>query len=899
MKRRTGVLSIGLLLVGSAGESALARNIDFVAPRAFAAPTGHGVELTEILRGDFDEDGLFDVVVAGYDRTDGRATEVYLFRGDAVRGFDAPVTITATTADAFGKVTDLSRGDFNEDGHLDLAVLQTYGLRILLGDGRGRFPRESLLGLVERAQASHPIDVNEDGHVDLLIAVDPRDFLVLLGDGTGDLLFSHWMDAAQPSAFDLADFDGDGHVDIVVGHGQRKRTTVQLGDGAGSFTQSWEDTEFIRPTGIVTGDFDGDGSRDFVILGVARNLFAIGCFRGDGNGRFTLGAFISSPYSTWLSSADFDEDGLPDVVAQGSTWTIAFGDPSAGLARARTIVARSTPDKATTGDFDRDGHADIVYITERSNQFALVRGDGRGGLEEPIAAAAPDDGRMHTDVTMLDLDRDGFADAVGSGMSPSRPTLFLYRGNASGRLVESGRIPDTGGGNIARGDFDEDGILDVAVRTLGPTFNGREILFGDGLGGFRAQRSRGPGGSESPDIVLDADGDGHLDLVALLESYDVYTPGYLSISFGNGSGSFLDVGSIRVGRCANTISAADFDGDGSMDYVIGKCALDAIIVVRGRGRSLPEVVLSLVLSDGAPAFGPAAGDFDEDGHADVAALAPEDRLVLFRGNGAFGFDPVETTIESLGATSRFNALQAVELDHDGHLDLAGATFVAGRLFALMGNGSGSFSAPVSFDTAGGGRAFDFGDVNGDGEDDLVYSLATLWSVNGRALDPVRPRRGLVNAGTGLIADVLFVNGSRGRGDERRFELLPSTPIALRVATPPSRSGRRAKFALYLWVGALPSRATVNDLPLGLGVACLPMPITPERGPQPRFRWNNAGRPDLLGAASLPSQSAPTTLFDRPGGTGRAVTLFFQGIITDPAAPNGKAAVTNAIEVVAR
>jgi len=74
------------------------------------------------------------------------------------------------------------------------------------------------------------------------------------------------------------------------------------------------------------------------------------------------------------------------------------------------------------------------------------------------------------------------------------------------------------------------------------------------------------------------------------------------------------------------------------------------------------------------------------------------------------------------------------------------------------------------------------------------------------------------------------------------------------------------------------------------------------GTQPRRRANNLGYPAILGTElwpGPPTQMAPYTLLNLPGGVGKTGTFFFQGVMRDSNAPNGQAGVTNGIVVVSQ
>jgi hypothetical protein len=169
------------------------------------------------------------------------------------------------------------------------------------------------------------------------------------------------------------------------------------------------------------------------------------------------------------------------------------------------------------------------------------------------------------------------------------------------------------------------------------------------------------------------------------------------------------------------------------------------------------------------------------------------------------------------------------------------------------------------------------------------------------VDEVDCRRGNVNAAAGVAANVLFVNGSAGSGIERTLTISQSDPFTLSMEAPPSKPGGPSKYALYAWVGA-PAADTVRALPFDLGMSCKVMPPNSEPGsPQldPKKIWNNIGKPGILGTADLPSSPAPYLLLDKPGGVGKSLTFFVQGIILDSLAPQGQAGVTNGVVVISQ
>jgi len=146
--------------------------------------------------------------------------------------------------------------------------------------------------------------------------------------------------------------------------------------------------------------------------------------------------------------------------------------------------------------------------------------------------------------------------------------------------------------------------------------------------------------------------------------------------------------------------------------------------------------------------------------------------------------------------------------------------------------------------------------------------------------------GAVDAGCGAPTDVLFLNGETGGGDRVIDTFDQMTPLSFTVVEPPALSGdgNPTKVCIYAWIGE-PAESDVVTVPKGLGSMCFgPYVITTKL---PKRIFNGIGVPSKLGAHNAPTP--PPVIPDgtvlefarRPGGTGKAVTATFQGIIEDP------------------
>jgi len=186
--------------------------------------------------------------------------------------------------------------------------------------------------------------------------------------------------------------------------------------------------------------------------------------------------------------------------------------------------------------------------------------------------------------------------------------------------------------------------------------------------------------------VGDFNGDGALDVAAIT----VYSTNHLAIMIGNGDGTFGKPTYYTVGsEPPNSVAVADLRNNGKLDLVIGESLTDSVYVLLGNGdgtfqQAVPYATL------GRP-FLAGVGDFNNDGKPDIWALTNEYRscgcieVLLGNGDGTFG-----APILTLLATSAFAAASG-DFNGDGKLDIvASETFGDSQLEVMLGNGDGTF-----------------------------------------------------------------------------------------------------------------------------------------------------------------------------------------------------------------
>jgi len=268
--------------------------------------------------------------------------------------------------------------------------------------------------------------------------------------------------------------------------------------------------------------------------------------------------------------------------------------------------------------------------------------------------------------------------------------------------------PNFNANAIATGDFNGDGIPDLAMASNG----GISIALGKGDGTFKPRVTYSSGGAPLFLAVADLNGDGHLDLIA---SNSGSTIGVL---LNNGDGTFKAAVNYKVLGGPLGIAAGDFNGDGKPDLLV------ACYNFSSSGG------LSLLLNNGDGTFGQAknfdgslsptqvvAADFNHDGKLDAAVLN-RNQLSIILGNGDGTFQsPITYSINQFS-----EGLAVADLNRDGNLDLVVANLGninTGSVSIFLGKGDGTFQSPVTINLLTIAAYVVIGDVNHDGKLDLL------------------------------------------------------------------------------------------------------------------------------------------------------------------------------------
>jgi hypothetical protein len=326
-------------------------------------------------------------------------------------------------------------------------------------------------------------DVNHDGKLDIIVAnTFDGTVSVLLGDGKG-----HFTPAAgspfpcgkSPNDIATGDFNGDGNIDLVIANTETPFLTILLGDGKGGFAPSphspFDTHSYPHVHGVAVGDFNGDGKLDVVTDSWGHNEILM--FLGDGKGNLILPgqAFRTGkrPYER-LRSADFNQDGKPDVVTTDldeNAVSILLGDGHGGLhdAPGSPFPAGRAPWAVAVDDMNHDGNLDLVIVPYAPDVpdlkdvgVTVLLGDGKGGFRKMSGSPFSLAGCEGPDrVATGDMNGDGLRDIVVTCAQNNR--LMLYLGSRDGGFTIATRNVQTGWAGVAVADLEGRGKDDIVV----------------------------------------------------------------------------------------------------------------------------------------------------------------------------------------------------------------------------------------------------------------------------------------------------------------------------------------------------------------------------------------------------------------------------------------------------
>ncbi len=428
---------------------------------------------------------------------------------------------------------------------------------------------------------------------------------------------------------------------------------------------------------------------------------------------------------------DFTGDGLPDIASACSRGSMEgprvsiFVNVGGGLFEEAAQAAGPPVARLAAGDLDSDGDLDLAALD--ATALWWVANDGKGAFGKPARLLVADG---VSGLAVGRFDGDGTADIAVT----KRPedVLLVFRGSPGGVSAEPASFrAGTSPGVLAVLDADGDGDLDLAAGCQQP--GGIQLLLCDRAGKL-SPGARLEAGGVTPELLAAGDwnSDGLADLAAAARFALVVIPNAARGAFGEA----VSLGLPRDGPPVRSLAAEDADSDGDQDLLAGLAAPPGALIAWNRGDGVFNASARLGL-DGPP-LAARWKDLDGDGDQDlVLALHGSDGLtVLWCGpeEGREGKAPQEDTAElelhpepvHMGFEPHSCAL--ADLDGDQDLDMAvidGET----NLNILKNEGDGSLGFDRSYSVRDSLEMISLAAVDLDRDRDIDIALADEYTGN--------------------------------------------------------------------------------------------------------------------------------------------------------------------------
>ena len=386
----------------------------------------------------------------------------------------------------------------------------------------------------------------------------------------------------------------------------------------------------------------------------------------------------------------------PVDFATGATPTSREFNNASGDQVASMLVHVPVSDGIASGDFDGDGDGDVVQTNVVAGSLSIFLGDGRGRFAAPVLRPVSN----HPDFVVVgDVDVDGDLDLAVADSGANAVSILL--GDGRGGFVTKAVVSVDQPRQVAIGRIDADDLPDLAVASAGPTCPRAEprCESSPSTGGLRTFVGLG-GGAFRPAQTL-----------ALTHSDDSRPVGANAVALHDFNGDGLG----DLAATAGARSSAFVRPEGSM-----KPTGDDLLVFLNRGDSLQAFASSPdqdAIRIGSMPDAIAVGDWDGDGHPDLATLGTTSGSITTLLGDARGHFRVTATNVSVGALAR--DLDVGDFDDDGTPDLVTASFAASTVSVLEGNGDGTFQPAVDHWVGDEPTSVAVGHFDGDRRLDLV------------------------------------------------------------------------------------------------------------------------------------------------------------------------------------
>ncbi len=781
--------------------------------------------------GDVNGDGYADVIVGAYGSTvyAGRA---YIFFGGAVMDNIADKVMEGEATNNYFGQSVSTAGDVNGDGFSDV-IVGAYGNTSSTGRAYVYYGGTNMNTVVDVTMSGQAAfdqfgvsvstagDVNGDGYSDVIVGAfgnssNAGRTYIYFGGATMDNIADLTMSGEGANQYfgvstsTAGDVNGDGYDDVIVGaysYGSSVGRAYLYYGGAAmnnivDVTMTGEASGVWFGVSVSTaGDLNGDGYSDVVVgaFGYANNsgraYVYFGGTRMNNTADKTLtGEQVSNFGYSVASAGDVNGDGYSDLLVGGKGFNSGTGRV---YLYQNSLTGSDVPDERFTGE--APGNSFGVSVATAGD----VNGDGYSDIIVGAYTYSDSVGRAY--IYYGGPTMDNIADVTLNGNA-----LYNYFGSSVSTA----------------GDVNRDGYADVIVGMFNYSSNpGRAYIY---FGGAAMNNSAdvtltGEAASDlfgiSVSTAGDVNGDGYSDVIVGADSYfSEYGKAY--IYFGganmNNTADVTMVGFLPKEYFGSSVSTAgDVNGDGYADVIIGGSGhfhkTGRAYIFYGsanmNGQTYPDLTFTGI--DSLTYFGgwvSTAGDVNGDGYSDVVIADYKDkgRALIYYGSPAMN-NSADVILTCEGA-SLYSVSAAGDVNNDGYADVIVGEQISeykykGRVFIFFGGTKMNNTADVlmngeSFSDSYGISVATAGDVNGDGNSDVIVGAASYSTPNsfglGRAYlyrstaPSIVPRITAVADVPHDQGGVVNVQWSRSGYDARNISRV--TSYRLEQSIPPGKNG---------------------------------------------------------------------------------------------------------------
>jgi len=580
---------------------------------------------------DLDSDGDPDILASVPGSTFGFEASLIILENTGNGDFLNPETLIQGLANT----RQLELHYVNEDNLPDIMITGIFGglgIRFNTGDMEFNSSVFGLQGVSELMQFKAG-DIDNDGDLDFCGVTDDNDLDFRWWEQTeeGDFEYRgvngiNFLEGS--TAIDLFDIDNDGDLDVLGSYrdSETEEPIVSWFEFTGGEIIAFEApqpfNEYKHRTHLILSeDFTGNGFEDVLELSLIADKVLFTPHMGNGNFQdpIDITRNFSSPQTR--GTYDVDGDGKLEILISSYTDSKIGYLPNTGNGNFGEAVLIN--DKAyqvidfTFTDFDGDGDDDVIWISAtNTGDYSVNWIENLGNLIFGMSILLYE--VEHLDHHFFDADDDGDKDMIYDSLGESNLIIAYTQGDGTVEQVTT-TIEQPNIKEFTAGDIDNDGDLDILLRSGGPDF----IHWYENLGGMEWSDANGVdtiGGtsiSNPAPLLEDFDNDGNLDILAHTETFGSDN---LSLYINDGQGGFGEEQIVYAryveGVAPYRFTSADMNLDGNEDIILSINFFSEIVVLPGNGDGTFEDPLTLpnIPNELISLFN---ADLDNDGDVDL------------------------------------------------------------------------------------------------------------------------------------------------------------------------------------------------------------------------------------------------------------------------------------------